>query len=132
MNSYARSVFTQARTAGYGALESLSISRTVQAFDTAESEGLVRLEALPDEDFDLEGFSDIPGVVEEARKAIERGDGPYGVVASCLTESGEWHQADSCWGFVGYRDVLSPVENPYVVDLMRSALAAIPDPAAAI
>ncbi|MDB5326987.1 MAG: hypothetical protein JWM57_2556, partial [Phycisphaerales bacterium] len=79
------------------ALESLSIARTADAFDDAVNEGLVRIEALPDEDYRPEDWSDD----KRDREAYER-DGAWGVVTRYLDADGEWRVADSVWGFVGY------------------------------
>jgi hypothetical protein len=49
--------------------------------------------------------------------------GIFGTIAEVWTGE-SWRHVDSCWGHTGYRDVLNPLENWYVVDHMRAAVDA--------
>jgi hypothetical protein len=139
MTREVRSNYHRFRRAGWRADEAIRAARILARWDEAEGEGWVRLQAIPDEDWTIKdnGCScGDPACRRRERDAFER-HGAWGVVgeygidipepsgplAGCLTET-RWHHADSCWGFVGF-DVLNPLENPYVVDIMAETLEAL-------
>lgn len=105
---------------GESALWALRHARARVAFADLESEGLVQLRAEPDEDFDWSDLDkDCPGSSERFGD-----DGAWGsIVEVRASVDDEWEQVDSCWGHVGYRDVLDPNENCYVDEHIRSAVA---------
>lgn len=124
------------RAAGYSAADSLRSARIVEAFAEREDE-TVRLRAVPEDEHPFSVYGEPEGYVnqygrrvspEEERRetecAIER-DGCWRIVSERRCEAcGAWELADSCGMFYGYQDPLDPVQNPYVVDLMASALEA--------
>lgn len=110
---------------GESALWALRDARTLAEWRELESEGLVRLRAEPEQEnyFDVYGESDDERERQAIIDAIDR-DGCWYVVAEYL-EDGEWQHADSI-GMCIYRDPTCPFENPYVTDLMRGAMRALP------
>jgi hypothetical protein len=100
------------------AASALEQARIVVRFRELEDMGLCRLRAEPDEDYRWNEFDP---------KESERfgDDGAWGSIVEVRTDPDDddsWEEVDSCWGHVGYRDVLDPTENPYIVDHMRAAV----------
>lgn len=111
--------------------------KLIADWNIAERAGLVRLRAEPEHEnyFDVygkpEGYEDVNGkqvLPEQERAQIQRSIELYGnyCVISEYFDEEEWQHADSIGFCVGYKNPLSPEENCYVPDLMRSALALIP------
>lgn len=100
------------------------ISNTIETFRALESDGQVRLRALPEFEsyFDVYGEPDSPEERQEIIDQIER-TGCWFVISEYFAD-GEWHHADSVGMCVGYDDPLDPAENCYIEDLMRSAIRA--------
>lgn len=96
-------------------------ARTLQAWRVAESQGLVRLVAEPEQDnyFDVYGEPDSERERAQILDSIER-CGLWFVKAEYF-DGNQWEHADSI-GMCIYSDPCSPFENCYVPDLMRSAL----------
>ena len=94
---------------------------TIETFRALESDGLVRLRALPE----IESYFDVygePDSAQERQEIIDQIDrnGCWFVVSEYLA-NGEWHHADSV-GMCVYARPLDPAENCYVEDLMRAAI----------
>jgi hypothetical protein len=104
-------------------------------WERLEEAGLVKLEVKPDEHVDLEDLEGdmfdvelhedtVPGGArtilaqqKRFRERVER-DGVWGIVGSYRAEpSGEWIEADSCWGMEGYDDY----ENNEIADDVKWA-----------
>lgn len=102
---------------GSNAQQALEAARTILRFRELEDMGYVRLRAQFDDDVDVSWMSD---------RERENWDGEaYGSISEfkCV-KCGTWQQADSVWGHIGYNDVLSPFENPYIVSIMQAAIEA--------
>jgi hypothetical protein len=97
---------------------------TIETFRALESDGLVRLRALPETEsyFDVYGEPDSAQERQEIIDQIER-TGCWFVVSEYLAD-GQWHHADSI-GMCVYNRPLDPAENCYVEDLMRAAIDAL-------
>lgn len=97
---------------------------TIETFRALESDGLVRLRALPETEsyFDVYGEPDSPEERQEIIDQIER-NGCWFVVSEYLVD-GRWHHADSVGMCAGYENPLDPAENCYVEGLMESAIRA--------
>jgi len=108
---------------GQNAKLALDSARTLVAFERSEAEGMVRLRAEIDDDcvswMDDRQRKDWDG---EAYGSI----GEYRLPeCPCCHSRPSWVHCDSVWGHIGYKDVLDPFENPYIVDIMRSTLDAL-------
>lgn len=111
--------------------------KLIADWNIAERAGLVRLRTEHEEEnyFDVyglpTGYQNIKGewvTPEEAYEEMVRLldlYGNYSVISECFDGNG-WRFAASIGFCVGYKNPLSPEENCYVPDLMRSALALIP------
>lgn len=106
----------------------LRSARTLEEWRKAESAGLVRLLASPEQEsyesvFGKESF-------EQDRECIER-HGCWWVTSEVNhgTEAtgDDWQHADSI-GMCVYANPLDPFENSYVIDLMQAALDQIDQP----
>lgn len=97
---------------------------TIETFRALESDGLVRLRALPETEsyFDVYGEPDSAHERQEIIDQIEQ-NGCWFVVSEFYAD-GQWHHADSV-GMCVYSRPLDPAENCYVEDLMRSAVHAL-------
>ena len=96
----------------------------IETFRAFESDGLVRLRALPE----IESYFNVygePDSAQERQEIIDQID-RYGcwLVVSEFYADGSWHYADSV-GMCVYSRPLDPAENYYVEDLMRSAVRAL-------
>jgi len=98
---------------------------TIETFRALESDGQVRLRALPETDsyFDVYGEPDSPEERQEIIDQIDR-HGCWCVVSEFYAD-GAWHHADSVGMCAGYENPLNPAENCYVEDLMRAAIDAL-------
>lgn len=127
------------RKAGFLASQALHSAKAVIDWEPLEDAGLVRLRAEPEQEsyFDvygeLEGYEGANGrrvSAEQERKelidTIDR-DGCWCIVAEYF-DGQKWRHADSIGMCTGYKNPLSPVENAYVSDLMRSTISQIPQP----
>lgn len=77
-------------------------------------DGDVRIIVKPDDSYDWD---------DEQERERYGNDGAWGVIGEYReSPTSPWVHADSVWGFVGYRDVCSPFENPYVIDIMAKTL----------
>jgi hypothetical protein len=140
------------RRAGWHASQAFSAAKTLETWqsiggfvadDESDDGGgaTVRLRVAPDEHYEAFDSDCGPGNKECVhgrhgqvteccprhqleRDSLER-DGAWGIIAEYIDDNGNWQHADSCWGFVGYRNPADPVQNAYVVDLMQSALGAV-------
>ena len=96
----------------------------IETFRALESDGLVRLRALPE----IESYFNVYGEPDDAQERQEIIDqieqnGCWFVVSEFFAD-GQWHHADSV-GMCVYSRPLEPAENCYVEDLMRSAVRAL-------
>jgi len=96
----------------------------ISEFRSLESQGLVRLRALPETEsyFDVYGEPDSAQERQEIIDQIES-NGCWFVVSEFYADS-SWHHADSVGMCVGYSNPLDPSENCYVEGLMDSAVCA--------
>jgi hypothetical protein len=135
MTREVRSNYHRFRRSGLSAKESIDAARTLARWDEAEQAGSVRIVARSDHDSSPSDYHDTKGGACECEdcRAYAR-DGACGVVGQYTTtdDASEdedcddgWEDADSVWACVGYNDVLSPLENPYVVDIMQATLDAL-------
>ena len=89
------------------------VARIVHRWRTLMALDYVQLRCEPDEDFDRSYFEQ--GVFNEDDEA-------FGSIGEfCLDPDSSrkrWHNADSVWGHVGYKNVQNWKENPYIVDIM--------------
>lgn len=98
------------------AASALKQARIIVRFRELEDAGLVRLRAEPDEHYNWNEFDP-----KESEKWGD--DGAWGSIVDWrVSDEDEWEEGDSCWGHVGYKDVLDPLENCYIIDHMRSAI----------
>lgn len=90
---------------------------TLRQWDALESLGFVRLRSEWDWDFNPSDYDD--GVFDDDDEA-------YGSIGEFRLDADDctWVVADSCWGHVGYRDVLDWRENCYILDIMAETIAA--------
>jgi hypothetical protein len=103
---------------GCNALQALQAARTLARFREYEGACLVRLRSEFDSDADTSFMSE--------REYDAWNGEAFGSISEYLCPAcGSWLGADSIWGHIGYRDVLDPFENPYIVELMASALDCI-------
>ena len=100
-------------------------SNTIETFCALESDGQVRLRALPETEsyFDVYGEPDDAQERQEIIDQIER-TGCWFVVSEFYAD-GQWHHADSVGMCAGYENPLNPAENWYIEDLMRAAISAL-------
>jgi hypothetical protein len=109
------------------------MARIIERWEEAESAGLVRLTAEPEQDsyFDVFGQPDTEKEKRAIIASIER-NGNYCIMSEVNVGSeasgDKWEVIDSIGQCAGYNDPLSPFENYYVPDLMEAALDAIPQP----
>jgi len=111
---------------GQNALQCYQSAKILHDFTELERLGLARL-VLHDEEenyFDVYGEPDDQKIKSEIIHQIET----YGLffITSETRESdsgqeSDWYVQDSI-GMCCYKDPLSPFENPYIIDLMQSAL----------
>ena len=110
--------------AGRNAELALSAAKTLITFRELEDQGLVRIEALPEEESYFSAFGE-PDSEKERQRLIEilERDGYWYVVTEFFSpESEDWESADSIGMCAGYSDPTSPFENCYVIDMMQSAI----------
>lgn len=95
---------------------------TIETFRALESDGQVRLRALPETESYFDVFGE-PDSAQERQEIIDQIDrcGCWCVVSEFYAD-GRWHHADAVGMCVGYNDPLDPAENAYVEDLMRAAI----------
>lgn len=129
----AREKYNEARQAGYPATHALIVAKALIEWEKAESAGMVRLRAEPEQESYLSSFGEPEAYVdnhgrrvseEKAKEElIEMLDsrGCWWVVAEWF-DGVKWHHADSIGMCAGYHDPLNWRENWYVPGLMRSAL----------
>ena len=97
----------------------LRIASTLARWDTLEEFGLVRLTAEPDYDFDPNDFEHPEGFDDSNGDSLEA----FGTIGQYRpTEDHDFVTGDSCWGHVGYKDVLDWRENPYILDIMAETI----------
>jgi hypothetical protein len=107
-------------------------ARTLAKWAALESLGLVRLTSEPDPDFDPSDYDCDFDDDDEAFGSIGQFVRPA-CVANVLdmgadeADESDWITADSCWGHVGYRDVLDWRENVSILDIMSSTVDAFRD-----
>jgi len=102
-------------------------SEIIETFSVYASRGFVRLRAEEEEESYFSGYGE-PETPEEREELVRTLElyGCWRVITEVFID-GAWHHCD-CVGFcAGYRNVLDPCENPYVVDLMRSAVEMVED-----
>jgi hypothetical protein len=130
--------YTQFRKAGYLPIQALRAAKTLLQWAELESQDLVRLSADPEEESyfaywgEPEGYTDVNGrrvSAEQERKEMERElelNGCWFIRSEYrATSDAQWEQADHVGMNTGYCNPLSPFENAYVIDLMRSAIDAV-------
>ena len=108
---------------GRNAELALESAKTLAVFRALEDQGLVRIEAHPEEEsyFDVFGEPDSERERKDLESTLER-LGCWYVVSEFLSpESEQWEHADSI-GMCVYNDPTSPFENCYVIQLMREAI----------
>jgi hypothetical protein len=115
----------------------LRSARVLAEWRKAEKAGLVRLRAEEEQEsyFDAYGKPEDEKECESIIKEIER-NGCWRVISEvrtggdCWRTGSEywkhWEHADSVGMCVGYENPLDPFQNDYVIDMMRAALALIP------
>ncbi len=110
---------------GSNAKLALDSAKTLLAFREAESKGLVRMLAEPEDEsyFQVYGYPDTKKEREEMERIIER-DGCWRS-ASEWFDGDSWNHADSCGMHTGYSDPLDPFENGYIIQEMQAALDAL-------
>jgi hypothetical protein len=87
----------------------------ITKFRELEGAGRARLLCKFDEDPDVSWMDD------DEREAW--GGEAYGSIVEVRCHCcGKWGELDSRWGHIGYKDVLCPLENPYVLDHMLQAV----------
>lgn len=126
--------YQQFRQAGFSASESLRNAKICARFADLESQGLVRLRAIPEEEdyFSVygepDGYTDLNGrrvsaeqEREELCATIDR-DGCWRIRSEWReTEDSLWNLADDI-GMCVYKNPLCPLQNCYVPSLMRAAI----------
>lgn len=140
MNYSEKQTYNKARQKGYGAAESLRIAKIKEKFEQLEYEGLVRLRAEPEEENYFSVYGEPDGYLglngrrvsaeQEKKELIEsfERDGVWYVVSEWRSsEEDVWEFVDSIGMCAGYSNVLSPIENCYVFDLMRAAINKVED-----
>ena len=97
---------------------------TIETFRALESDGQVRLRALPETESYFDVFGG-PDSAQERQEIIDTID-LHGCwfIESEFYADGQWHHADSV-GMCVYARPLDPTENWYVEDLMRAAIDAL-------
>jgi hypothetical protein len=96
---------------------------TLRKWWALEDAGYVRLTCEDDTDF-------VPGegncCCDDPECSAKTGPA-YGSVGEYRLDPEDedgWVVADSVWGHTGYRDVLDPFENPYILDIMAGTIEA--------
>src|SRR5262249_10266646 len=109
----------------FSAKQSLRAARILDKWYEAESAGIVRLQALLEQEnyFDVYGKPDSEREYKAMCEALDR-NGCYCVVSQYF-DGREWQWADSV-GMCVYDRPLDPFCNDYVIDLMQSALDQVP------
>lgn len=134
MNNTIKSNYRQFRSkGGMDAKQALRAAKTLAKFNELGEE-CVRMRAEEEQESymdchgEVEGYTDIHGrrvSAEQAEKELVKLLDRYGVwiTISEYWDGAEWQTADSCGMHAGYKNVLSPFENWYVVDEMEAAIA---------
>ncbi len=124
----ARSLYFRFRSSGESALWSLRHARAMETFQRLEDRGRARIIAQPEEEnyFDVFGRENISAREDaEIARQIEVG-GCWVTIAQVKCSScGAWQTVNSCGMHVGYDDVLSPFDNPYVADHMLAIVDSV-------
>ena len=110
----------------------LRCAKTLVRFRQLEADGLVRMRMEEEQEnyFDVYGREDNPKHQKQMEDIIER-LGCWRTVAEWF-DGEEWQEADSCGMHTGYQNPLSPFENCYIIQEMRSALDALDEHQATI
>ena len=100
-------------------------SEIIETFKAYASQDLVRLRAEEEQEsyFDVYGEPDSAQEREELVRLIDL-YGCWRIVTEVFI-GGAWHHCDCVGCCAGYRNVLDPRENAYVIDIMRSAIEMI-------
>lgn len=111
-------------------------AKLLSVWQEAVASGLVRLNIVADDSFDMENLKgdtfnrECNPEIQESRMAREEkefenrveSEGVWGIVGEWrLRTEDEWEQADACWGFVGD----DWKESGYDYDIMKSTLDAL-------
>jgi hypothetical protein len=118
--------YKRLRESGMGAAHSHDGAKAWREFSRLENLGLVRLIAEDEQEsyFDVYGEPDDEKEREQIARAIET-YGNYCIHSEYRQhESAEWEWCDSVGMCAGYKNVLDPCENWYVIDLMSAAVQA--------
>jgi len=116
---------------GSNAAQSLEAAKTLAQFRKLEAAGLVKIEATPDESPDPSFYDTWEHLSDRSRDKLKAKYWDDCWVVSTYYRCKKchvWRAADTICGCSGYRDVCSPFDNGYVIELMRSAVEAASDP----
>jgi len=146
MNARLTREYRTFRAHGEPASRALDAARTCLLWGRLSDLGMVRLEVRPDDSYDWSderererfGEDGAWGVVGEYRVPARMGNSDdlttvYGDDSAVVERDSQgqwfrleyemqWEHGDSIWGCVGYQDVSSPQENPYVIDIMGETI----------
>lgn len=110
MNRYIKKVYLNERKQGWQAHIALSHARTSYAWHHLSDAGLVRLMVYEDAEGYDDSFIDTwKDISEKERNKLHaqiadriNNEGVWGIVGEYKSpHTGEWINADSCWGFIG-------------------------------
>lgn len=77
----------------------------------------MRVRVEVQDDYDIEGSSNIPEIVAEETKKIGNGEWtPYGIIIEYLDRSEKWQPAASVWGFVTASGLDGVYDEPADID----------------
>lgn len=110
---------------GHNAQQALRAAKIFNRWMELLAKGLVRIWTELDSDADADFYDTWGHLSERTREKLKQAyyDDCWVVIVECrLSEDFKWQMVDSIGGCSGYIDPTSPYENPYVIDLMESAV----------
>jgi len=110
---------------GHNAELALESAKILDRWEQMEADGLVKIEAVYDDDPDPSFYDTWEHLSERSKEQLKQRycEDCY-IVQTYYRADAEfdWQWADSIGGCSGYNDPTSPFENCYVIDLMESAI----------
>lgn len=109
---------------GENAKLALESAKALALWNRLESAGLVRIEVEPEPEPDASFYDTWEHLSPRTREKLrgEYYNNCWLVETSYKLPGAGWRHADLIGNCAGYEDPSSPFENPYVIDLMNSAI----------
>ena len=115
MTRDAMELYRALRSAGIRASDAKQDAEVMAQFAEREAVGLVRFRVEQDRDPDVSWMTE--------RERAEWDGESWGVIGEVRCPCcNQWKQVDSVWGLIGYKNLLSPLENPYIPSIASATL----------